>query len=236
MLGCEPCVCKVARVGNWKSSRKGVEPGSTGSYRGSLFKLNKILNRTWSWIVPLVPSYETQVSDLAIAKAGLVSELEACKDRLLRAQQQQDLVEAVLGGGHGSSPLKVHQGSSNKGTGAEQTRLQPSLPLSHPDAHHVPNTNTQQGQSCAAQNTPRSEQRAEQRSEPPQQLPPLGPSQDVSLITCLQRLVASGSAPLEMPGLPHIPLLTTTQMAAAPRPRSSSDRWVTTCGSCTSPL
>lgn len=37
-----------------------------------------------------------QASELALAKAELVSELEACKDRLLRAQQQQEMMEAAL--------------------------------------------------------------------------------------------------------------------------------------------
>ena len=63
------------------------------------------------------------MSDLAVAKAGLVSELETCKCHLLRAQQQQEMVDAVLGrekGQHASQPT----GQQQQPTGQQQQHQQ----------------------------------------------------------------------------------------------------------------
>ena len=75
----------------------------------------------------------TQVSDLAVAKAGLVSELETCKCHLLRAQQQQEMVDAVLGrekGQHASQPTGQQQQHQQRQQVQVQQQQQQSVHVS----------------------------------------------------------------------------------------------------------
>jgi len=51
-----------------------------------------------------------KISELAQAKAGLVSELEACKEHAQRAQQKLDMMEAALTHGPGTTDRRKQVG------------------------------------------------------------------------------------------------------------------------------